>query len=324
MSTDRDVTGIVRSWLEEGRTALPDRVLDAVLDQLPATRQRLAPWRARRFDQMSSTTRLLATIAAAIVVAAVGFSIAVRPSGSPLAMATPSPSPSTTAPALMSGALPGQDLPPGTYLIDRPFPVRATLTVPKGWTPYTVDQRTAGILVNHAKPPNGSGWGLSFLAGPYVIADPCRPAAGTLPEGTLSSAAKILAVLRAMPGVDAVGTATTVDGRPATLVTLTAHSDTATCAKTGAAIWRFSDGTDYTVSPGQIVVLRVLDVDGLPIMILTTDFPELSHWETTIGGATPNPTAHAADLPELRAILDSIRIEGRSAVPSGGPSAAAP
>ena len=37
MSTDRDVTRIVRSWLEEGVTALPDRVLDAVLDQVPAT-----------------------------------------------------------------------------------------------------------------------------------------------------------------------------------------------------------------------------------------------------------------------------------------------
>ena len=42
MSTDRDVTRIVRSWLEEGVTALPDRVLDDVLDQLPATPQRRA------------------------------------------------------------------------------------------------------------------------------------------------------------------------------------------------------------------------------------------------------------------------------------------
>lgn len=32
MSTDRDVTRIVRSWLEEGATALPDRVLDGVID----------------------------------------------------------------------------------------------------------------------------------------------------------------------------------------------------------------------------------------------------------------------------------------------------
>ena len=35
MSTDRDVTGIVRSWLDEGVTALPDCVLDTVFDQRP-------------------------------------------------------------------------------------------------------------------------------------------------------------------------------------------------------------------------------------------------------------------------------------------------
>ena len=30
MSADRDVTSIVRSWLQEGVTALPDRVLDVL------------------------------------------------------------------------------------------------------------------------------------------------------------------------------------------------------------------------------------------------------------------------------------------------------
>ena len=42
MSTDRDVTRIVRSWLDDGATRLPDRVLDQVLDALPATPQRRA------------------------------------------------------------------------------------------------------------------------------------------------------------------------------------------------------------------------------------------------------------------------------------------
>ena len=51
MSTERDVTRIVRSWLEEGATALPDRVLDAVLDQVPATSQRRPLWPARRFRE---------------------------------------------------------------------------------------------------------------------------------------------------------------------------------------------------------------------------------------------------------------------------------
>ncbi|HSL32962.1 MAG TPA: hypothetical protein VK871_04880, partial [Candidatus Limnocylindrales bacterium] len=49
MSTDRDVTRIVRSWLEEGVRALPDRVLDTVLEQLPATPQRRSRWPTRRF-----------------------------------------------------------------------------------------------------------------------------------------------------------------------------------------------------------------------------------------------------------------------------------
>ena len=44
MSSDRDTTRIVRSWLEEGVTELPDRVLDAVLDELPATHQRRVTW----------------------------------------------------------------------------------------------------------------------------------------------------------------------------------------------------------------------------------------------------------------------------------------
>ena len=35
MSAERDDNRIVRSWMDEGVTALPDHVLDAVLDQVP-------------------------------------------------------------------------------------------------------------------------------------------------------------------------------------------------------------------------------------------------------------------------------------------------
>ena len=40
MTTDRETTRIVRSWLQLGVDRLPERVLDAVLDVLPATPQR--------------------------------------------------------------------------------------------------------------------------------------------------------------------------------------------------------------------------------------------------------------------------------------------
>ena len=72
MSTDRDVTRIVRSWLEEGATALPDRVLDAVLDQLPATPQRRARRPAWRLLDMNTPTRLAVAAAAVVALAVLG------------------------------------------------------------------------------------------------------------------------------------------------------------------------------------------------------------------------------------------------------------
>ena len=73
MSTDRDVTRIVRSWLEDGATALPDRVLDNVLDQLPTTSQRRAWWPARRLREMNSALKFAIAATAVVVVAIVGI-----------------------------------------------------------------------------------------------------------------------------------------------------------------------------------------------------------------------------------------------------------
>jgi hypothetical protein len=319
MSTDRDVTRIVRSWLEDGRTALPDRVLDAVLDQLPATPQRRAWWPVRRFDAMNTTARFLSAAAAIAVVAVIAV-LALPRAGGP--GATPSVPPSAVP--LMLGAQPGGDLRPGTYLIDDPFPIRATLTIPAGWTVYTVDTRTTGILVNHAKPANGSGWGLFFLAGPHFYTDPCRPATGTVDASAVATAADVVATLGSLPSVGASApVAVTVGGRPATLLTLTAAGDSAACSSGGATIWQTSDGTDYVLPPGEATPFRVVDVDGQPVVILATDFPESSGWENQAPGATPNPTAHASDQVELRQILDSIQIYGRT-LASPGPTAAQP
>ena len=48
MSTERDVTRIVRSWLRTDEHESADRVLDTVLDLLDATPQRRSWWPARR------------------------------------------------------------------------------------------------------------------------------------------------------------------------------------------------------------------------------------------------------------------------------------
>jgi hypothetical protein len=135
VSTDREVTRVVRSWLEEGVTALPDRVLDPVLDQLPATPQRRAPWPARRFGVMNTTSRL-AAVAGAVAVIAVAALIAfprvsgpgqsqpsTAPSASPIASpfaAVPSASSSAAASSSPSGSLgqlPTGVIPVGTYVM---------------------------------------------------------------------------------------------------------------------------------------------------------------------------------------------------------------
>ena len=71
MSTDHDVTRIVRSWLEEGTTVIPDRVLDTVLDQVPTTHQRRLWWPARRFPTVNSSALRIGLVAAVLIVAAV-------------------------------------------------------------------------------------------------------------------------------------------------------------------------------------------------------------------------------------------------------------
>ena len=100
MSTDRDTTRIVRSWLEEGVTALPDRVLDAVLDQVPATSQHRPWWPARTFREMNQALRLAIAAAAIMVVAIVGINLMPGSGvvGGPAPSPSPSPSPTPTPP----------------------------------------------------------------------------------------------------------------------------------------------------------------------------------------------------------------------------------
>lgn len=95
MSTDRETTRVVRSWLEEGVTRLPDRVLDAVLDRVPTTPQRRSGWSAWRSYRMHTYAKLAAAAAAAIVVAFVGYRL-LPGNGGVGGQPTVAPSPSPT------------------------------------------------------------------------------------------------------------------------------------------------------------------------------------------------------------------------------------
>ena len=101
MSTDRDMTRIVRSWLRTDEHESADRVLDNVLALLDATPQRRSLWPTRRIVDMNSVAKLATAIAAVVVAAVVGINLlpgGVGPGDDPTPSPSPSPSPSPTAP----------------------------------------------------------------------------------------------------------------------------------------------------------------------------------------------------------------------------------
>jgi hypothetical protein len=95
MSTDRDTSRIVRSWLHEDGHENADRVLDIVLDQIDTTPQRrVSWWPVRRPMTMNSTLRYGAAAAVVALAALVGFTLLNNQVGN---NPTPTPSPSDAA-----------------------------------------------------------------------------------------------------------------------------------------------------------------------------------------------------------------------------------
>ena len=98
MTTERETLLIIGSWMEDGRTRLPDHVLDAVLDQLPSTPQRRTvvgrPW---RIPSMPSFARLALTAAAIAAIGIVGLTLSQPSVIGPAASPSPAVSPSPTA-----------------------------------------------------------------------------------------------------------------------------------------------------------------------------------------------------------------------------------
>jgi len=302
MSTDPDVTRTVRSWLEGGATSLPDRVLDAVLDELAATPQRRATWwPVRWFSQMSNTAKIAMTAAAVLVVALLGLRfLGLGPSiGGP----DPTPVPSASPLAIRNGPLA-----PGTYLIS-PFAapdggwgacgpqpadpdcdpteaasISVTFTIPDGWA--GLPEFTSVWLANGGSAPPG-GASLIFMRGSWLASDPCAEAEPDIPVGpTVDDFANALAdhpLLGVTTPVDV-----TLAGYSGKYVDLQVPSDLAGCTyyrPWGAGI--------YAQGPAQRWHLWILDVDGIRVVIHADDYAETS-------------PEHQA---ELQAILDSIQIE---------------
>ena len=292
MSTDREVTRIVRSWLEEGVTSLPDRVLDNVLDQLPATPQRRAWWPARRYPVVNNAVRIALAAAVIIVVAIAGIRIAMPGDnvvGGPGGTQAPSPTP-TAAPTATPQPLSNGPLDAGTVVATGLGPSESTsvtFTVPEGWEGF------AGACV---LPITGTvapdGMGICFgEVNDGLYSDPCHGHGGPTDVPVGPTVDELVEALAAQTAYEATRpTDVTLGGYSGKRMDLQLPSDVASCDNGEFYPW---SGSIYAQGPDNRWQLWILDVEGDRLVIIVTDF----------AGTPPE------DRAEQQAIVDSIQIE---------------
>jgi hypothetical protein len=190
MTIERETLRIVGEWLEEGRTAVPGHVLDAVLDQLPTKPQRRPWWPARRVPTVTAFAKYAIGAAAMVAVAIVGVSVLQAPGqGSPPSLASPSPSvvasptlsPSPPPSASTAGAVPFGALDPGRYAWAWEGGT-VSFAVEDGWT-----ADAAGIAKGAPDTPGEYGLGPNLPGTPaeitHVYADACQSEGQLQPIG---------------------------------------------------------------------------------------------------------------------------------------------
>jgi hypothetical protein len=294
MSTDRDATRIVRSWLEEGVTVLPDRVLDTVLDQLPATPQRRAWWPARRLNEMNNVLKVAVAAAAVVVVAAVGINLLPPQGGSsgpgspPSVPPSPSPSavvsPTASGVALREGALTS-----GTYAFvpctAPPCPtsdesIHVTIDVPSGWSGVV----PAAVWIDENAAPGGAALAIGF--GGDLPRDPCLTTDLISTGSTVDEFANAMAAHPVLDATDPVDV--TLGGYSGKYIDLRLPSDLSACPE-----FRPWEPGIYAQGPDHQWHLWILDVAGTRVVVQAMDYP----------GTSPQRRA------ELQAMVDSINIQ---------------
>ena len=311
MSTDRDLTPVLRSWLHEDAHEDAGRVLDVVLEQIDVTAQRRPWWPARRGAPASKAFRF--AIAAAVLVSAaiLGYAYLNSDVGSttptPLPVATPGELPATGA------------LKPGRYVYVNPYvdqdPIHfnctrgcpdyrsITFTVPNGWS--VAD----GLVAKHRDGPNEVA--LSFWAPDWVYSDPCHWEATPVvegqdfgpftPSGQGAGAHGMNKLANQAGRRGSAATEVTFGRQPSASVFLLelsvpADLDISRCdggEYRSWTVWQAPERANSHHAAGQVDDIYFVDVDRHALLI------DASH----------RSQASVQDMAELQAVLDSIVID---------------
>lgn len=295
MTTEHETLRVIGSWMEEGRTRLPDHVLDAVLEQLPSTPQRRPARSVWRITQVHAIARTLVTAAAVVVVAIVGSNLVSGPG----AGGQPSPSPTASPRPFTEGVLDS-----GRYAI-RPFPwpnddLTVTFTVPDGWA------FGGSAMTPTGSPGTGAPGGIAiqFIDVTTLNTDPCRWEVGdeVTPGPTVDDL------------IDGIRAQTTYETSEPIDVTIGGYrgkrvdivsppelfaggiGNAPSCDGARYRLWGTAPGGEggiYVQGPANRWQTNVLDVNGVRLVVVVQDFP----------GTSP------ADRAALDAIVESLVIE---------------
>jgi hypothetical protein len=278
MTTRRDPDRVIRAFLAEGQTDLPDRSYDAVRSGIERTRQRvvIGPW---RLTEMNAYIKLAIAAAAAVVVAVVGINLLGTgdgQTGGPTATASPSPSPTlarTPGPTPVARFPREGPMAPGTYTaIFDAIPVSFTVEA-SDWSVYPGN----GIGNDLYGEPGGIGFNFWLTAPDNVYSDPC--AHTPLSPAPSHTAADLIAAAAGMPGVDVVTgpSSTTLGGRLAQTVAFTIRDDIG-CDPTKFYLWYLNSaggpegGYRWAGALGSTHQAWAADVDGKVVWIDSETF----------------------------------------------------
>jgi hypothetical protein len=232
---------------------------------------------------MNSSLRIAAAVAAVLVVAVAGVYFLPRAGGLNIGApaATPSPTPiPTPAPTLP----PYGQVPPGSYRFDF-----ITFTLPAGWNS---DSNGAGKP--DSGPPNGMFLN-TWRNVATVYTDPCHWKTSAVSVSPTVDAV-VAALVAQKQSSKVTPTDVTVDGFRGKEIDLMVPLDVVIANCDDGQYTEFTEappgGDRYNQGPGQHDLLDILDVNGQILVI------KRSYW----------PANTAADLAELKAIFDSIRI----------------
>jgi hypothetical protein len=278
MTGPRDIERTLDAWFVDGQSVMPDRLFEAVLDQVERTPQRPFARLRRRLTEMTPRIRILMAAAAALIVAVVGFALIGRPqpdgvgaSPSASALSTPIVSPS---PALFERQ--SRQFDPFVGPGETPSPRAGALTfsTPAGWG--NPEDFPNGFQIS----PRGAGEadGIWLWSDVVVVseADPCSET----PEPSVGESARDIA--------DWLAEATGVVASTPIAVSIG-----------GLEGWR----VDISMDPAWTEVCPFSD--GQPVRGLFTDRPPEGGFHWTIGGDA-RMRAYLLDVGNGRALLVDI------------------